>query len=369
MKVTLLTQNLQKKLSFLNHAISNKTQLPILLHILFETKDGKLKLSATDLEIGIETFIQATISEEGAITIPARTFIELISSLSEDEVTLQTQEGVLEVVTKRTKSVFQTTAKEEFPTLYEDKGEKIATLPEEEIKKDFSTVVFAASTDTTRPALSGVLVRKEAEGFLLVATDGYRLSLKHYRVEQSTTHDDQSFIVPARVFKELLAISEDASPIDMFISQGSNQILFEKGETTLVGRLIEAEFPNFEKIIPSDFSVSVAFDSEDMQKAVKICSIFARDAANIIKFSFQKDHIIVSSSSSSVGENTVNVDAKLSGEENEIAFNARYLLDLFANIDAKEMVFEMTGPLNAGVFKVKDDQSFLHLIMPIRVQG
>jgi DNA polymerase-3 subunit beta len=155
----------------------------------------------------------------------------------------------------------------------------------------------------------------------------------------------------------------------MYISQGSNQILFEKGDTTLVGRLIEAEFPDFEKIIPSDFSVSVSFDSEEMQKAVKICSIFARDAANIIKFSFQKDQIIVSSSASSVGENTVKVDAKLSGEENEIAFNARYLLDLFANVEAKDMVFEMTGPLNAGVFKLKDDHSFLHLIMPIRVQG
>ncbi|HSA84483.1 MAG TPA: DNA polymerase III subunit beta [Patescibacteria group bacterium] len=370
MKVTLLTQNLQKKLSFLNHAVSNKTQLPILLNILLETHNGKLKIHATDLEIGIETSIPATITEEGAITVPARTFTELIASLPDDEVTLQTNEETLEVLSKRTKSVFQTTAKEEFPALYQEKGEKIATLPEEEIKRDFSSVVFAASTDTTRPALSGVLVRKEAEGFLLVATDGYRLSLKHYKVTSNTGgEDDHSFIVPARVFKELLSINEEESTIAMYVSQGSNQILFEKGETTLVGRLIEAEFPAFEKIIPSDFSVSVAFDSEEMYKAVKICSIFARDAANIIKFSFQKDHIIVSSSSSSVGENTVKVDAKLSGEENEIAFNARYLLDLFANIEGKEMVFEMTGPLNAGVFKLKDDNSFLHLIMPIRVQG
>ena len=193
--------------------------------------------------------------------------------------------------------------------------------------------------------------------------------MKHYKVANETANEEQSFIVPARVFKELLAINEEESIISMFVSQGSNQILFEKGQTNLIGRLIEAEFPQFEKIIPSDFSVSVTFDSEEMQKAVKICSIFARDAANIIKLSLKKDHIVVSSSSSSVGENTVNVDAVLSGEENEIAFNARYLLDLFANVSAKEMVFEMTGPLNSGVFKIKDDTSFLHLIMPIRVQG
>jgi len=369
MKVSLLTNNLQKKLSFLNHAVSAKSQLPILLNLLLETDNGRLKVSTTDLEIGIETYIPCTIEEEGATTLPAKTFTELINSLPDDMITLQSTDATLEVSSKRTKSTFQTTNKEEFPALYEEKGEKIATLPESELHKDFSSVVFSSSVDTTRPALSGVLVRKEAEGFLLVATDGYRLSLKHYKVANNTASDEQSFIVPARVFKELLAISEEESGIEMFVSQGSNQILFSKGQTLLVGRLIEAEFPNFEKIIPSDFSVSVQFDSEEMQQAVKICSIFARDAANIIKFSFHKDHITVSSQSSSVGENTVDVDAKLSGEENEIAFNARYLLDLFANVQTKDMVFEMTGPLNPGVFKIKDDTSFLHLIMPIRVQG
>ncbi len=364
-----MTNNLQKKLSFLNHGVSQKSQLPILLNILLETTESnKLKICTTDLEIGIETYLSATIDEPGGITVPAKMFSELINSLPDDTLTIQTTDSMLEVVSKKTKSTFPTTAKEDFPSLYEQKGEKIATLEEARMHDDFGSVVFSASSDTTRPALSGILVRKEAEGFLLVATDGFRLSLKHYKLPESTTMED-TFIVPARVFKELLAIKEEKSAIVMYVSSGSNQILFEQGETILIGRLIEAEFPNFEKIIPSDFSVSVAFDREEMQKAVKICSIFARDAANIIKFAFHKDHIIVSSSASAAGENTVKVDATLTGEENEIAFNARYLLDLFSNVQAKEMVFEMTGPLNPGVFKIKDDASFLHLIMPIRVQG
>ena len=369
MKVTVLTNNLQRKLSFLNHAVSQKSQLPILLNILFETSDGKLKISTTDLEIGIETILTASIEEEGSATVNARTFTELINSLTDENVTLQTTDSEFEVNTKKTKSVLPTSSREEFPNLYEEKGEKIATLNEENIQNDISSVVFASSIDTTRPALSGVLVRKEADGFLLVATDGYRLSLKHYKTKENSKIDDIPIIVPGRVLKELIAIKEDKKPIDMYISAGSNQIIFEHEETVLIGRLIEAEFPNFEKIIPSDYSVSVEFDREEMQKAVKICSIFARDGANIIKFSFHKDHIVVSSSSSQVGENTVRVEAKLSGEENEIAFNARYLLDLFANINTETMVFEMTGPLNSGVFKIKDDPSFLHLIMPIRVQG
>jgi DNA polymerase-3 subunit beta len=155
----------------------------------------------------------------------------------------------------------------------------------------------------------------------------------------------------------------------MYISQEHNQVLFEQGDTILLGRLIEAEFPNFAKIIPSDFSVSVSFDREELLKAVKICSVFARDSANIIKLSLAKDYITVSSGSSSVGENTVDVESVLSGEENEIAFNARYLLDFLGNIEEKELIFDMIGPLNPGVFKVKNDESFLHLIMPIRVQG
>jgi DNA polymerase III subunit beta len=368
MKFTLLTPNLQQKLSFLNKAISTKNQLPILLNILIETQENTVKLSATDLEIGIEITCPATIEVEGKTTVPARLFTELITSLTDESITMESQENKLEVSTKRTKSIFQTVSSEEFPRLYDSKGEKLALLSGKDIKREFSSVVFSASQESTRPALSGVLVRKEAQGFLLVATDGYRLSLRHYKVTE-TRSDNESFIIPARVFRELLSIKENDSDITMFVSKEQSQVMFEQGDTLLVGRLIEAEFPNFEKIIPSDFSVNVSFDREELLKAVKICSVFARDSANIIKLSLAKDHITVSSGTSSVGENKVNIDAQLSGEENEIAFNSRYLLDVLGNVEEKELTFDMIGPLNPGVFKIKNDESFLHLIMPIRVQG
>jgi DNA polymerase-3 subunit beta len=366
MKVEIIVSNLLGKLSFLNHAISSKSQLPILLNLLIETKDGKLRLSSTDLEIGIETYIPATIIEEGGITVPARIFTELVTSLSDTTITLQTSKNILEVISKKTKSTFQTMPNSDFPRLYDERGELIAEMDEKDLRRDFSTVVFSASIDTTRPALSGVLVRREAEGFLLVATDGFRLSLQHYKLPNTKTDIQKSFIVPARVFRELLSIKEEKKKVEMYITETGNQILFQQGETVLIGRLIEAEFPNFEKIIPTDFSLSIVFDREEMQKAVKICSIFARDSANIVKLNLRKDHITVSSSAPSVGENTVDVDAVLTGEENEIAFNAKYLLDLFSNLSENELVFEMIGPLNPGVFKIKGDASFLHLIMPIR---
>lgn len=174
-------------------------------------------------------------------------------------------------------------------------------------------------------------------------------------------------IVPARVFREMIQ-SKDAEEVAIYISKEKNQVLFKEQETILVSRLIEAEFPNFERIIPPDHASETAFDREELLKAVKICSIFARDAANIIKLSLKKNMIIVSSQTPSLGENTVDVEAKLTGEENEIAFNARYLLDVLSSLEKDELVFQMTGPLNPGVFKIKEDMSYLHLIMPIRIQ-
>ncbi len=368
MKVTILTSNLQSKLSFVNHAISQKNQLPILLNVLLETTEEGIRIKATDLEIGIEVIVPGKVEEAGATTVPAKIFSELLSSISDDSITLETKKETLEIVSKRTKSVLQTIDGAEFPKLYDKKGEMIAVLQEKDIQKDLSLVVFSASQDIARPALSGVLVKKEREGFLLVATDGYRLSLKHYKTQSEYNEESTSFIVPARVFRELMSLKEEKQEISMYISQESSQILFEQGNTILMGRLIEAEFPNFEKRIPHDFSVSITFDREELFKAVKICSIFAKDAANIIKLSFKKDHITVSSQSSSVGENSVDVESILTGEDNEIAFNSRYLLDVLGNVEDKQMVFEMTGPLNPGVFKLQGNVSFLHLIMPIRVQ-
>jgi DNA polymerase-3 subunit beta len=369
MKVQILTPNLQSKLSFLNKAVSPKSQLPVLQNILIEAKGDKIKLSTTDLEIGIEAYCPAKIETEGETTVPAKLFTELINSLTDEVLTLTAEENTLEVQTKRTKSKFQTISSEEFPKLYEEKGEVLSTLSGKDIKHEFSSVVFAASADTTRPALSGVLVRKEPEGFLLVATDGYRLSLRHYKTTENKASESESFIIPARVFRELLAFKDESKEITMYVSQKNNQVIFEQDDTILVGRLIEAEFPNFAKIIPSDFSVSVAFERDELLKAVKICSVFARDSANIIKLALSSDHITVSSGSSAIGENSVKVDAKLSGEENEIAFNARYLLDVLSNIEEKELAFDMIGPLNPGVFKIQGNESYLHMIMPIRVQG
>lgn len=368
MKALFLAENLQKKISFLNHVVSSRSQLPILSNILLETIKGGIRVSATDLEIGIVTTIPASIEEEGVITIPAKILADLSLNIKEGKITLETKGANILFKSPGVEATLQTMPAEEFPKVYEDKGEVFAKIKREVLEKELTKIIFSAAQDGGRPSLSGVLVDQSAGGATIVATDGYRLSLRR-GLSVGTKGKESSALVPARVFKELLSIKEDDEEVTISISKKTNQIIFTQGETVLVGRLIEAEYPPFEKILPTSHTTTVNFERTKLLSAVKICSVFARDTANIIKLSFGENKIIVSANTPSVGENKAELEAKIEGEENEIAFNARYLLDLLSNVEEEDLIFEMTGPLNPGVFKIKNNQYFLHLIMPIRVQA
>lgn len=373
MRVSLLSENLQKKILFVSHAVSARSQLPTLLNFLIEAKNGELKISATDLEIGISVSIPAKVEKEGCVTIPAKTFAEIVGAMLPGKISLEkTQEG-LSLMGEKEEAVFQTAPVDEFPKLYEDMGRKVMVLEREALERDIAKIVFAASPDSERPALSGVLIKEEEDGFLLVATDGYRLSLKKRalrNVKKTQAGEEISMLIPARVIRELMQMGKDieGGSVDAYASKEKNQIIFSQNDTVLVGRLIEAEFPNYEKIIPTDFSTKTIFDRESLQKAIKSGYVLARQTAGIIKISIRKDKILVSANAPSVGKNQIEVEAKTTGEENEIAFNARYLLDFLSNSTSETVSFEMTGPLNPGVFKEISDPSFMHLIMPIRVQ-
>ena len=366
MKVTVLSENLQKGLSLINRAISSRNQLPILSHVLLETKEDKLFLSATDLEIGIETAVAATINEEGSITIPAKLFLDLMNTLPSGKINLFLQNGELQITSAKTKTLLATTPPEEFPKLYEKKGEVIFKIPAKKLQETIKRITFSSNQESTRPALSGILVKQVDEGILFVSTDGYRLSLEEIKVPGANL--EKPLIIPAKLLRELQMFREEGN-IAAYRETSVNQVLFQQEETCLVGRLIEAEFPNYEKILPTDVASTVTVDKESFLRAVKACAIFARETANIVTLSLQKEKMIVSSKTQTLGENTVEIDAVLTGEENAIAFNARYLLDFLSVVGSEEILFEMTGPLNSGVFRLADNPTYLHLIMPIRTQG
>lgn len=365
MRAAVVLENFLEKLSFLNHAVSTRAQLPALTGILIETERGKIRLSATDLEMGITTAVSASVEKEGAALVPAKPLTELLATLTEEKVTIEKEGRGLKISGKKTAATITCMDEKEFPKIVVGGEEEAAKIKKEGAVKEFSRTVFAASQDTSRPAFSGVLIKKEKEKTTIVATDSHRLSL-NTSLQLKTGQMKAPAIVPAKTIKTLLALKGEED-ISVSVSEKNNQIVFSQGETTLVGRLIDAEYPDFEKIIPVDSSTRAEFDRIEMLNALKTAAVFARENANIIRLSIRKNSIDVFAKGGGVGENKTEVSAKTTGEENEIAFNIRYLLELLQNLGDETIVFEMTGPLNPGVFKLPNDPTFIHLIMPIRV--
>lgn len=370
MKVVVLQENLEKGLLTLQHIISQKTQLPILSHVLLKSIKDSLIISATDLEIGAQVNLGVKVEEEGEIAIPAKLFYDLTSTLPHDKITLVSDKQTLNLQTTGVKSSLLGMDSSEFPKIFEEEKEEIGKMRKSILMEIVKKVCFAASGDEGRPALTGVLIQT-GEELTIVATDGYRLSMK--KVSDGIFKNNLgNFLIPVRIFKQIpLFLSGDGKDEDVvfYLSKTKKQLIVEVNENIIVGRLIEGDFPDYERIIPKTKNTTVEIESDQFVKAVKSCAIFARESANIIKMKIDKDLIVFSANSPQVGENTVTLEANVSGEENEIAFNSRFLLEMFSNIDAKELVFEMTGPLAPGVFKIKDDDSSFHIIMPVRIQA
>lgn len=363
MNAIFLTENLQKKISFAFKAISSKSQLPILSCFLLRVTENGMDILATDLEIGIQTKVIGKIIKTGEIAVPAKTLNDLISSLPNGEVELKLVENNLEIKTEKTRTLIQIQPLDDFPSLFEEKGEKILSIKAGELKEKLTKVVFSTAVETTRPVLEGVLFESK-EGFVnLVATDGYRLSLDKIKTEEKK---EVRIIIPTKILKESFLFDETAI-VDIFIFNHNNQLIFSCMEGIIVGRLIDGEFPVYEKIIPRETSSKSFFLKADFQKAIKSCSVFARESASVIKMELLNNKLKISSKTASLGETSFEFEAGLKGEENEIAFNPRFLSELLSNIDSDELSFEMTGPLNPGAFKLKEDLNFIHIIMPIKM--
>lgn len=365
MRTTFLLENLLGKTSLLNSAVSPRAQLPALAGILIETGKGKVRFSSTDLETGVVCEIPGATEEEGKSLVLAQPFLETITSLSEEKITIQREEKETSVSGKKFHAKISSLDETEFPKIIEEKGEKIMEVGKDEGKKTFGRVAFAAAQDAARPAFSAVLIKQERGMTQVVATDSHRLS--RVVIKKGGRQKDDQALIPAKIIKAQIS-QKDTDAISLFVSRKNNQACLEQNNDLLVGRLIDAEYPEFQKIIPADSSTRAEFDKEEMQSAIRTASVFARDNANIVRFSVKKDRISLFAKSPTLGEENIDIEAKTTGEENEIAFNSRYLIELLQNSGAETMIFEMQGPLNPGVFKILGDDSFIHLIMPIRVR-
>jgi len=373
MRVTVLQENLNQGLSLCSRFVASRPQLPILANILLKTENGRLKLSATDLEMGVSIWIGGKIEKEGETTVLAKVLTDFVSSLPAEKITLEIEENNLVVSSIFSKSTFPTISAADFPKLptFPQKADLI--LPLDLFSQAVSQVAFAAATDEGRPVLTGVLFKPEDEGISLVATDGYRLSIKKIHPSGGQKLRN-SLIIPARVLTEISRLKEgkdkeEKEGLKISLNEKENQVVFALPDLELSSRLIEGEFPDITKVIPTERKTNVVFDREEFLRVVRIASIFARESANIVKLKIKDGKLRISANAPQLGENESVIDTKVEGDDQEIAFNFRFLLDFLNSILSEEVSLEMTGPLNPGVFRPFGDDSFFHIIMPVRIQS
>jgi len=378
--------------------------MPVLSNILLEAKNNELRLAATNREIGINCWIGAKVEDEGAITVPARLLSEFVNSLPPERIDMElaVRTQTLHLSCARFTANMKGIDAYEFPLIptaqaqgNNDDGANAVPiidgmrleLESGGLRKMIDQVIFAASSDENRPTLTGVEVSFTQDRLTMAATDGYRLSLRSVPLTQGMADEKLTVIVPARSLGELARISADADEnhsVQVILTQARNQILFQlwgKGEEVrgafhrveLVSELIDARFPDYRATIPKNFNTRTVIDTAALLKAVRVALLFARDNANIIRVSVhpgngeQAGYMRLTASSSEMGDNVSDIDAMVEGESLEIAFNAKYMIDVLSQVDQPQVVLETTQPTRPGTLRPigMGEQEFLHVIMPM----
>lgn len=368
MKVTILQENLHRVLSTVSRVIPTRAQLPILQNILLQIQEGRIKAIGTSLDTTLVSWCDGKVEKEGSVLVPARVVSEFVATLPPGSVNLEAPEGNLRISCAGFVASVATSPASEFPPLPGGGKAPKTALATGGFIKTLGRVLFAASADEARPILSGVRFVQEDKETTIVATDGYRLSRVVVPIKLAKGLD---VVIPGRSLFEVLRLAKEAGGKDelRFSTTEDGQLAFFVGDSEIYTRRIDGEYPPVDKIIPKTHTTRATIDTGAIIQAVKSAAIFARDNSNIVRFSLGKGGIVVSANAPSVGENKIDVEAEVEGDGGEIAFNSRFLLEYFAAVDADQVSFEMTGSLNPGAFRPVGDDSFLHIIMPVRVQA
>ena len=363
-----MQENLARGLGVVSRAVSSRSTLPVLANVLLRTEDAGLKLTATNLEIGMTYWVPGKIETEGAVTVPARLIADLVNGLpAGDRVDLELEGTTLRIRSGRSHAQLRGIDAEEFPVIPSAGDQPTTRISQRVLRQALSEVTFAAATDEARPILTGVLTRLEGERMTLAAADNYRIAVK--TIPTLDAVEETSIVVPARSYLELMRVLGDSDdPVDLVIAQGRNQVLFHLESVDLVSRLIDGQFPNYQQVLPSSHSTRAVVDREELLKAVRLSALIASSSANVVRMRLdnEADGAMTIAAAADVGETEGQVEATLEGEAVTIAFNARYLQDALANVDGDQLALEFTGPLSPGVLKPVGDPDYVHVIMPVR---
>ena len=373
MNVSCLQETLNKGLGIVGRAVATRTTLPITQNVLIATDQGRLKLTATNLEMAISTWIGSTVEDEGDITIPARLLSEFVGSLQNEKVDMVTtnQPQAMTLTSARYEARIIGTDAGEFPPIPTVEDGVTAKISAAVLKKAINLVVFAAATEESRPVLTGVKLELENDQFTLAAADGFRLAVYKDKLEEPIAEDTEA-IIPARTLNELnRLLSDQADSVELVLSPTRGQALFRLNNIEVVSQLIQGAFPNYAQLIPQSYTTRAGLRVDECLRAARTAAIFARDSSGIVRLHIQEGppgSLQVLARAEEVGENSADMDAEVEGGEAKIAFNAKYLMDVLGVIDTDNVALEVTTPSSPGVIRPSNTEDYIHVIMPMFVQ-
>jgi len=369
MRFSCTKENLSQGLAIVNRIKPSNTTLPILNNVLMETQKGALLLSTTNLDMGIKTTIRSKVKEEGSFTIPVQIFSNYINLLpnKQIDIELEKKKGELSVKCDNYQTKIKGANASEFPLIPQVKKDNKFSFEIKDFKRALRQVIITVNPSEVRSEISGILFDlnfPEPQKITLVGTDSYRLGKKTINFNNFEDKENKKIIVPLKTLQELLNLLEDSDQnVEVYFTE--NQILFSFNDTEIVSRLISGEYPNYQQIIPQDFKTQAICDVNELAKAVKSAGLFSHSSINDIDLEFKKDKIVVSSTNSQIGESRIEVKADISGEENIITFNYRYLIDGLQSLDEDEVYLGIVNSKTAGVIKSPDVEDYLYVVMPI----
>ena len=376
MKVTCTQETFSRGLSVVGRAVAARSTMPITSHVLITTEDGgRLRLSATNLEITMNYWIDAEIEEPGAAAVPARLLTDFVNTLPADRISLELapRSRQLKVECARNEAQISGLDAEDFPPTPVVQDGIEVKLEAKGLRQAISQTVFAAATDDSRPVLTGVDTKFEGNLLTLAASDGFRLSV--YKLPLEASVESTEIVVPARALSELSRLlAEENEAVTLRTNAAKTQVLFRLANAEMVAQLIQGTFPNFNQLIPASSTSRAVAEVGEFLRETRTASVFARDGSGIVRLVVTPGEgtvpgkIVISARAEEVGDNEGEIDAAVEGEGVKIAFNGKYLQDVLQALESGQLAMETTGPSSQGVFKTLGDDNYVHVIMPMFVQ-
>lgn len=363
MKLQVLQDKLAFGLSITSRFASTRAQLPVLGNILFKTDKQKLILSATNLENSVSLSLGAKIDSQGEITLPAKNVYEIVNNLKTGQVELEEVKENVKLSASDFEATLQGVNSSDFPSVPVSLPQKTLQLELKDFKEALDLVLFSTSADETRPILTGVYFIVDKD-LTLVATDGFRLSETKVNCKGS---GKGNYILPRNILGELGRIDGMGDRISIAFDKSNNQVLFEVGEAVFSSRVLAGDFPDYKTRIPNKFDTTVDVSKSDLDKAIKLASVFARDAANVVKIECKGKNLKITSESSSVGSQESKIPASIEGNDITVAFNYKFLVDMLRSIKGESVQVNLNGSNDPVVFKDPEQNDYLHLIMPVKI--